>query len=250
MSELDSTLDQREVERFRALAAIWWDPDGAFAPLHAIGPERTRFLRDALVRHFGRDAHEAQPLEGLSVADIGCGGGLVAEPMARLGAHVTGIDPAEENVAAARAHAQQSGLQIDYRAARVEDLAAESDRFDAVIALEVVEHVPDVAAFIDVCAHVVRPGGLMLLSTINRTAKAFALAIVGAEYVLRWLPRGTHQWDRFVTPAELAEALRASGLRVVDTRGLTFNPLTRDWRLSSNTSVNYFLAAAKAATKA
>ncbi len=245
MSQPDSTLDEREVERFRALAAKWWDPQGEFAPLHAIGPERLRFLREQLVRHFGRDSNAARPLEGLRIADIGCGGGLVSEPLTRLGAFVTGIDPAEENVAAARAHAADSGLEIDYRAARVEDLAAESAQFDVVIALEVVEHVPDVPAFIGVCAQVLRPGGMMLLSTINRTARAFALAIVGAEYVLRWLPRGTHQWDRFVTPEELGDALKASGLRVADTRGLTFNPLTREWRLSNDTGVNYFMSAAK-----
>jgi len=245
MSQPDSTLDEREVARFRALAAKWWDPQGAFAPLHAIGPERMRFLREQLVSHFARDGNAAQPLEGLRIADIGCGGGLVSEPLARLGASVTGIDPAEENAAAARAHAADSGLEIDYRAARVEDLAAEGAQYDAVIALEVVEHVPDVQAFIGVCAQTLRPGGMMLLSTINRTARAFALAIVGAEYVLRWLPRGTHQWERFVTPDELAAALRASGLRVVETRGLTFNPLTREWRLSDDTGVNYFMSAAK-----
>ncbi len=245
MSQSDSTLDAREVERFRALAAKWWDPQGEFAPLHAIGPERMRFVREALVGHFGRDARAAQPLAGLSIADIGCGGGLVSEPLARLGASVTGIDPAEENVAAARAHAADSGLEINYRAARAEDLAAEGAQFDAVIALEVVEHVPDVPAFIAVCAQILRPGGVMLLSTINRTARAFALAIVGAEYVLRWLPRGTHQWERFVTPEELGDALRASGLRVVDTRGLSYNPLTREWQLSDDTGVNYFMSAAK-----
>jgi len=245
MSQPDSTLDEREVARFRALAAKWWDPEGEFAPLHAIGPERMRFLREQLVSHFARDGNAARPLEGLRIADIGCGGGLVSEPLARLGASVTGIDPAEENAAAARAHAADSGLEIDYRAARVEDLAAEGAQYDAVIALEVVEHVPDVQAFIGVCAQTLRPGGMMLLSTINRTARAFALAIVGAEYVLRWLPRGTHQWERFVTPDELAAALRASGLRVVDTRGLTFNPLTREWRLSDDTGVNYFMSAAK-----
>jgi 2-polyprenyl-6-hydroxyphenyl methylase/3-demethylubiquinone-9 3-methyltransferase len=245
MSQPDSTLDEREVARFRALAEKWWDPEGEFAPLHAIGPERMRFLREQLVSHFARDGNAARPLEGLRIADIGCGGGLVSEPLARLGASVTGIDPAEENAAAARAHAADSGLEIDYRAARVEDLAAEGAQYDAVIALEVVEHVPDVPAFIGVCAQILRPGGMMLLSTINRTARAFALAIVGAEYVLRWLPRGTHQWERFVTPDELAAALRASGLRVVDTRGLTFNPLTREWRLSDDTGVNYFMSAAK-----
>jgi len=245
MSQPDSTLDEREVARFRALAAKWWDPQGAFAPLHAIGPERMRFLREQLVSHFARDGNAARPLEGLRIADIGCGGGLVSEPLARLGASVTGIDPAEENAAAARAHAADSGLEIDYRAARVEDLAAEGAQYDAVIALEVVEHVPDVQAFIGVCAQTLRPGGMMLLSTINRTARAFALAIVGAEYVLRWLPRGTHQWERFVTPDELAAALRAGGLRVVETRGLTFNPLTREWRLSDDAGVNYFMSAAK-----
>jgi len=245
MSQPDSTLDEREVARFRALAAKWWDPEGEFAPLHAIGPERMRFLREQLVSHFARDGNAARPLEGLRIADIGCGGGLVSEPLARLGASVTGIDPAEENAAAARAHAADSGLEIDYRAARVEDLAAEGAQYDAVIALEVVEHVPDVQAFIGVCAQTLRPGGMMLLSTINRTARAFALAIVGAEYVLRWLPRGTHQWERFVTPDELAAALRAGGLRVVETRGLTFNPLTREWRLSDDTGVNYFISAAK-----
>jgi len=245
MRQPDSTLDEREVARFRALAEKWWDPEGEFAPLHAIGPERMRFLREQLVSHFARDGNAARPLEGLRIADIGCGGGLVSEPLARLGASVTGIDPAEENAAAARAHAADSGLEIDYRAARVEDLAAEGAQYDAVIALEVVEHVPDVQAFIGVCAQTLRPGGMMLLSTINRTARAFALAIVGAEYVLRWLPRGTHQWERFVTPDELAAALRAGGLRVVETRGLTFNPLTREWRLSDDAGVNYFMSAAK-----
>jgi len=248
MTQPDSTLDPREVERFRALAAKWWDPEGEFAPLHAIGPERTRFLREQLVRHFRRDASAARPLEGVSIADIGCGGGLVCEPLARLGADMTGIDPAEENIAAARAHAAESGLEIAYRAARVEDLAAEGAQFDAVIALEVVEHVPDVQAFVGVCAQVLRPGGMMLFSTINRTAKAFALAIVGAEYVLRWLPRGTHQWDRFVTPDELRKALAANGLSVVETRGLSYIPLTRQWRLSDDTGVNYFLSAAKPAS--
>jgi len=245
MAQADSTMDEREVERFRVLAAKWWDPHGEFAPLHAIGPERMRFLREQLVRQFRRDDSAARPLAGLRIADIGCGGGLVSEPLARLGAGVTGIDPAEENVAAARAHAVASGLEIDYRAARVEELASEGAQFDAVIALEVVEHVPDVRAFAGVCAQIVRPSGMMLLSTINRTARAFALAIVGAEYVLRWLPRGTHQWDRFVTPEELGSALRAGGLRVVDTRGLTFNPLTREWRLSDDIGVNYFMSAAK-----
>lgn len=242
-----ATLDPAEIERFARSAAEWWDANGKFRTLHLIGPARLTFLRDALIRHFGRPQVGLRPLKGLTVLDIGCGGGLVAEPLARLGAVVTGIDPAAENVEAARRHAEGQPLSVSYRAARVEDLAAEGARLDAVVCLEVVEHVPDPGAFLKTCAGLVRPGGLMLLSTINRTVKAYALAIVGAEYVLRWLPVGTHQWERFITPDELARHLRAAGMEAPTLRGLIYNPMADTWSLSADTDVNYFAAAAKPA---
>jgi 2-polyprenyl-6-hydroxyphenyl methylase/3-demethylubiquinone-9 3-methyltransferase len=240
------TLDPAEIERFNRCAAEWWDSNGKFRTLHLIGPARMTFLRDALMRHFGRQG-VTRPLDGLSILDIGCGGGLVCEPLCRLGAQVTGIDPGLDNVEAARRHAAGQGLAIDYRTARVEDLAAEGRSFDAVACLEVVEHVPDPGAFLKTCAGLVRPGGLMLLSTINRTLKAYLLAIVGAEYVLRWLPVGTHQWERFVTPDELARYLRAAGLEAPAVKGLVYNPLADAWSLGTDTDVNYLASAAKPA---
>jgi 2-polyprenyl-6-hydroxyphenyl methylase/3-demethylubiquinone-9 3-methyltransferase len=240
-----ATLDPAEIERFARLAADWWDTGGKFRTLHLIGPARMTFLRDQLLHHFGRPPGGLRPLNGLSILDIGCGGGLVCEPLARLGASVTGIDPAPENIEAARRHAETQQLTVSYRAARVEDLAAEGCTFDAVSCLEVVEHVPDVGAFLKTCAGLVRPGGLMLLSTINRTVKAYLLAIVGAEYVLRWLPMGTHQWERFVTPDELARHLGAAGLGAPTFQGLAYNPLADAWSLSADTDVNYFAAAPK-----
>jgi 2-polyprenyl-6-hydroxyphenyl methylase/3-demethylubiquinone-9 3-methyltransferase len=241
-----ATLDQAELDRFSKLASEWWDATGKFRTLHLIGPARMTFLRDALVGHFARTAGGLRPLEGLSVLDIGCGGGLVCEPLARLGARVTGIDPAAENIEAARRHAAGHELGIEYRVARVEDLVAEARLFDAVACLEVVEHVPDPGAFLKLCAGLVRPGGLMLLSTINRTLKAYVLAILGAEYVLRWLPVGTHQWERFVTPAELQRHLQAAGFGAPAFKGLVYSPLSDAWSLADDTDVNYFAAAAKA----
>jgi 2-polyprenyl-6-hydroxyphenyl methylase/3-demethylubiquinone-9 3-methyltransferase len=239
------TLDPGEVDRFARLASEWWDANGKFRALHRIGPARLAFLRDELVRHFALAGGGLRPLAGLRVLDVGCGGGLIAEPLARLGAQVTGLDPAPETIEAARRHAAGQNLDIDYRAGRVEELAADAAAFDAVVCLEVIEHVPDVAVFLETCAKLVRPGGLMLLSTLNRTLKAYLLAIIGAEYILRWLPVGTHQWDRFVTPEELTRHLRAAGLAAPVVKGLVYNPLADTWSIGGDTDVNYLAAAAK-----
>lgn len=240
------TLDPEEVERFSRLAAQWWDPTGKFRPLHQIGPPRLSFIRDHAVEHFQRDLRALKPLSGLTALDIGCGGGLIAEPLARMGAAVTGIDPAERNIAIAKGHAEPQGLQINYRAVRVEDLVARGETFDLVTCLEVIEHVPDVPAFIDQCARVVRPGGIIFFSTINRNLKAWALAIVGAEYVLRWLPKGTHQYERLVTPEEMTAACTAAGLTVPRLEGMTYNPLRDTWsRHPTDTGVNYLAVSTK-----
>lgn len=238
-------VDGEEVARFAALADQWWDAEGSFAPLHGITPVRVRYVRDALAAAAGRDAGADRPLAGLEILDVGCGGGLLAEPLARLGAAVTGLDPGPETVAAAAAHARGSGLEIDYRCGSVEDLAGEGRRFDAVIALEVVEHVPDLPAFVSACAALARSGAPLIFATINRTPKAFAFAIVGAEYVLGWLPRGTHRWSRFVRPSELARALARSGAEVAALDGVSYDVLSGGWRLSRDLSVNY-LATARA----
>ena len=244
---IGNNLDPAEVARFARIAGEWWDPAGKFAPLHRLGPARMTFLRDRMAAHFARPLPASKPLAGLEVLDIGCGGGLVAEPLARLGARVTGIDPAADNIAAARAHAAVSGLEIDYRAVTAETVTATGAVFDVVLCLEVVEHVPDPAGFISLAAGLVRPGGLLLASTINRTVKAWLLAIVGAEYVLRWLPAGTHRWERFVTPDELASHMAAAGLDRICFEGLVYDPLADRWSLSPDTDVNYFAVAAKRA---
>jgi 2-polyprenyl-6-hydroxyphenyl methylase/3-demethylubiquinone-9 3-methyltransferase len=240
-----ATLDAGEIDRFAQHAREWWDPKGKFRPLHQIAPIRMAFLRDELVRHFARPDHARRPLNGLQILDVGCGGGLVCEPLARLGARVTGLDPSAENIGVARQHAAGQGLSIDYRVGRVEELAVERPAFDAVVCLEVIEHVPDAAAFLKDCTALLRPGGLLLLSTINRTLKAYLLAVLAAEYILGWLPVGTHRWERFVTPAELDRHLRASGLGAARLTGLVYNPLSDGWRLAADTDVNYFAAAAK-----
>jgi len=239
------TFDPAERDRFAELAAEWWDQRGKFRALHRIGPARLTFLRDELVRHFALPPSGMRPLQSLSILDVGCGGGLIAEPLTRLGARMTGLDPAAENIEAARRHAAGQGLDIAYRAGRIEDLVAEGAAFDAVVCLEVVEHVPDPAAFLETLARLVRPGGLMLLSTINRTIKAYLLAIIGGEYVLRWLPIGTHQWDRFVTPEELGRYLEAAGLKPPVCKGLVYNPLADVWSIGNDTDVNYLASAAK-----
>lgn len=239
------SVDIAEVERFSRLAARWWDPKGPMAALHKFNPLRVGYIRDQTAAHFGRDGKKLDCLKGLRMLDIGCGAGLLSEPLARLGATMVGADPAEENIEAARAHAEESELSIDYRATTAEDLADAGERFDVVLAMEVVEHVVDVGEFVSTCASMVKPGGLMIAATLNRTLKSFALAIVGAEYVLRWVPRGTHQWDKFVTPQELESAIERNGLRVIAERGVIYNPLADRWQLSSDMDVNYMLVAAR-----
>ena len=239
-----SSIDAAEVAKFQAMAAEWWDPTGKFKPLHMLNPVRLDYIATQIAGEFGRDRRALRPFGGLRVLDIGCGGGLVAEPMARLGADVVGADAAEGNIAVARVHAEQQGLDIDYRATTAEALVEAGERFDVVLALEIVEHVADPAAFIATCRDLVRPGGLVILSTLNRTARSFGAAIIGAEWIMRWLPRGTHDWSRFITPNELAGMAKDAGLAVADRRGMVFNPLSFGWSLSDrDLSVNYILTA-------
>ena len=234
-----------EVTRFDALGDAWWDLDGPMAPLHRLNPVRIGWARDLIMRHFKLEARAGAPLAGVSLLDVGCGAGLFAEPLARLGADVVGVDPAPAAIEAARRHAEETGARLAYRAATVEDLGAEARRFDVVSAMEVIEHAADPKAFVASAASLVRPGGLFLASTLNRTLRSFALAIVGAEYVLRWLEPGTHRWEQFVTPIELTSFARAAGLRRMSLRGVVYNPLGAEWRLSSDTGVNYLFAARK-----
>ena len=241
MAEPGATVDPEETRRFAAIASEWWDPDGKFRPLHAMNPVRVGWLRDRIAAHFGRDPLAPRPLAGLSLLDAGCGGGLAAEPMARLGAAVTAIDAETETVEIARAHGAAAGLDIDYRCATVEALAG--GRFDAVLVLELVEHVPDLGAFVREAARLLKPGGLMLFSTINRTAESLLKAKIGAEYLLRWLPAGTHDFARFVRPSELARAVRAGGLRPAAVAGMSYAPLSGAWSLTRDLSVNYLMAA-------
>ena len=238
-----STVDQGEIERFSALAAEWWDPRGKMAPLHKFNPLRIGYIRDQAAARFQRDRKRLDSMKGLHILDIGCGGGLLCEPLARLGASVVGVDPSETNVAAARQHADRADLAIDYRCTTAEELAETEERFDIVLAMEVVEHVADVPLFVQCCARMVRPGGLMIAATINRTLKSFALAIVGAEYILRWLPVGSHRWDKFVTPNELEIAIEQAGLRVTHEQGVIYNLFRDEWQFSTDTDVNYILAA-------
>jgi 2-polyprenyl-6-hydroxyphenyl methylase/3-demethylubiquinone-9 3-methyltransferase len=240
-----STVDEAEVARFERLARTWWDPNGAMKVLHRFNPVRLTYIRDEAARHFGREPRSGAPLSGLSLLDAGCGGGLLCEPLARLGAQVMGIDPAPTNVEVARLHAAQSTLPVTYAQSTVEDEVAAGRRYDIVLAMEVVEHVADVRAFVEACCAAVKPGGLLVMATLNRTLKSFGLAIVGAEYVLGWLPKGTHQWEKFVTPRELADAIIAGGLDPLREDGVVYNPLTGEWRLSRDLSVNYMTVATK-----
>jgi 2-polyprenyl-6-hydroxyphenyl methylase / 3-demethylubiquinone-9 3-methyltransferase len=238
-----STVDAAEVAKFEAMAAEWWNPEGKFKPLHMLNPCRLDYIVDQIAAEFGRDPEADRPFAGLRILDIGCGGGLLAEPMARLGAEVVGADAAERNIPVARIHAEQSGLAIDYRHTTAEALAEAGERFDAILNMEVVEHVADPLAYLEACRTLLKPGGLMICSTINRNARSFAMAIVGAEYVMRWLPKGTHDWSKFITPDELFDLLRRAGLEPVDRKGFVFNPLSWRWGLSDrDLSVNYVTA--------
>lgn len=238
-----TTIDPAEVARFEAIAKTWWDPKGPMAVLHKFNPVRLTFIRDLACARFGRDPKTMRSLADLTLVDIGCGGGVLSEPLARLGAQVTGLDPAPTNIAVARGHAEAGGLSIDYRQQTIEALVAEGARYDIVLAMEVVEHVADVEAFVSACCAAVKPGGLLVMATLNRTLKSYALAIVGAEYVLRWLPRGTHDWEKFVTPDELGAAIERGGLELGESTGVVYNPLSDRWSAARDMDVNYMLAA-------
>jgi 2-polyprenyl-6-hydroxyphenyl methylase/3-demethylubiquinone-9 3-methyltransferase len=244
-SPTSASIDTQEVEKFSRLADEWWNPNGRLAPLHRLNPVRLAFIRAQAVVHFGLTQGDISPFHGLSLLDIGCGGGLLTEPMARLGFTATGVDPSETNVRAAELHAQQQGLAIDYRCRSAEALAEEGCGFDVVLNMEVLEHVADLGGFLETCAALVKPGGLMIVGTINKTLKSLALAKIGAEYILSWVPRGTHDWGRFVTPARLRASFARNGLRVGPMQGVTFDPLAWGWRLSRDVDVNYMIVAAR-----
>lgn len=241
------TVDKDEIERFSRIAEEWWDENGKFKPLHRMNPVRIGYIRDKVAAHYGRDVTKPQPLAGLSLLDIGCGGGLLCEPFVRLGAEVTGIDAAEKNIRVASLHAEKMGLVIDYRCDAAENLAGKTT-YDIVLAMEIVEHVADVPAFLKAISELVKPGGIVFMSTLNRTIKSYGMAIIGAEYVLRWLPRGTHEWRKFLKPSELCSGLRNASLAVDHMTGMVFNPFGNSWSLKdSDLDVNYMLSASKAA---
>jgi len=243
MGETVSTIDADEIAKFTAMAAEWWDPAGKFKPLHKFNPTRLAYIRENVCRRFARDPGSETPFDGLTLLDIGCGGGLLSEPMTRLGAKVTGADASEANIKTAALHAKQSGLAIDYRATTAEALCAEGAKFDIILNMEVIEHVAAPPAFMQHCAALINPGGIMFLATLNRTLKSFALAIVGAEYVLGWLPRGTHDWHKFITPDELDQMAEAAGLAITTSTGVSYNPLLDRWNRSGDMAVNYMALA-------
>ncbi|WP_439562197.1 bifunctional 2-polyprenyl-6-hydroxyphenol methylase/3-demethylubiquinol 3-O-methyltransferase UbiG [Roseinatronobacter sp.] len=245
-----STIDPAEVAKFEAMAAEWWDPHGKFKPLHMLNPCRLDYITRQIAAEFGRDMTAQAPFAGLRLLDIGCGGGLLSEPMARLGAHVVGADAAARNIPVAQIHAEQQGLTIDYRHTTAEALVDAGEQFDVVLNMEVVEHVADPRAYLTACQNLLKPGGLMVCSTLNRNAKSYVMAIIGAEYVMRWLPKGTHEWSKFITPDELYDLLRRSGLDPVDRKGFVFDKLRWDWSISDrDLSVNYVTTSIKAGSE-
>jgi 2-polyprenyl-6-hydroxyphenyl methylase/3-demethylubiquinone-9 3-methyltransferase len=241
----NSTVDAAEVSRFAAIADTWWDASGEFRPLHKLNPTRIAFIRDHVATHFSRDITKDRPFEGLTFLDVGCGGGLLCEPLCRLGGTVTGIDAAQESLGVAQHHATQSGLDINYRRILPEEILKEAQQFDVIINMEVVEHVADVDQFLHICGLLVKPGGVMVASTINRTVKSLALAKIGAEYILRWVPAGTHDWRKFIKPSELAKGLRLPGIEFQDIKGMTYSPSKNKWCLSADLDVNYIVFATK-----
>jgi len=243
----ETTINDAEIAKFTAMAEEWWDPRGKFKPLHKFNPVRLGYIREHALAHFGRNGSAMRPFEGLAILDVGCGGGLLCEPLARLGATVAGIDAAERNIAIARLHAEKSGLEIDYRATTSEALAAGGARYDMVLNMEVVEHVDNVPLYMKSCADLVKPGGLMLTATLNRTLRARALAVFAAERVLRWLPVGTHDWNKFLTPDEIKALIIRNGLRVIDQTGVVFHPLADEWRRSPDMAINYMVMAERPA---
>jgi 2-polyprenyl-6-hydroxyphenyl methylase/3-demethylubiquinone-9 3-methyltransferase len=244
-AELSASVEPAEVDKFSSLAAEWWDPRGKLAVLHKFNPLRLAYIREQVTARFSRDPFARQPYQNIDFLDIGCGGGLLSEPIARLGGNVTGIDPSEENIRIAALHAEEQRVAIDYRVATAERLAVEGRLFDVILNMEVVEHVREPSEFIALCGAMVKPGGLMVTATISRTFKSFALAIIGAEYVLGWLPKGTHHWESFITPQELASYLKAAGLKPVDSVGVVYNPLSGEWQRSADTDVNYMMLASR-----
>ncbi|MEE9314469.1 MAG: bifunctional 2-polyprenyl-6-hydroxyphenol methylase/3-demethylubiquinol 3-O-methyltransferase UbiG [Rhizobiaceae bacterium] len=243
----NSTIDQSEVDHFSSLAQEWWNPTGKFKPLHKFNPVRLTYIREKLCEHFDLDPKAHNAFKGLKMLDIGCGGGLLSEPMAKMGATVVGADAGETNIEVAKLHAKQSGVKVDYRATTAEDLAAAGEKFDVVLNMEVVEHVADVELFMTACASMVKPGGLMLVATINRTMKAKTLAIFMAENVLRWLPKGTHQYEKLVTPSELTAPTEAEGMTILEKVGVSYNPINDSWNRSNDLDVNYMVLATRPA---
>lgn len=244
--EPTNTVDPSEIAKFEAMAAEWWDLEGKFKPLHMMNPVRLEYITTQIAAEFDRDLDQPKPFAGIRILDIGCGGGLLCEPMARLGATVVGADAAERNIPVARIHAEQSGLEIDYRHTTAEQLAEDGEQFDVVLNMEVVEHVADPQGYLNACQQLLRPGGLHLCSTINRNPKSFMMAIIGAEWVMRWLPKGTHEWSKFITPDELFDLMTKAGMEPVDRKGYVFNFAKFTWSISDrDLSVNYVTAALK-----
>ena len=248
MTNAQTTVDPAEIAKFEAMAAEWWDVNGKFKPLHMLNPCRLDYITSQIAAEFGRDLAQDAPFEGLRILDIGCGGGLLFEPMARLGATIVGADAAVRNIPVAKVHAEQSGLDIDYRFTTAEAMAEAGEQFDVVLNMEVVEHVADPLAYLTACQQLLKPGGLQICSTLNRNPKSYLMAIIGAEHIMRWLPKGTHEWSKFITPDELFELLTTSGMTPVDRKGFVFNPISWSWSISEkDLSVNYVTASTKPA---